>query len=109
MHKQAQIHDASPVIQRRQIQHKDQATISKEEQQVSQEAVPDRHHGNLPIREEACETALDTGGFGGADAEQFLRNQRQASLAGKHEAEDKEGEAFGAVAMHLWQEQVDLG
>jgi hypothetical protein len=109
MHQQAQIHDASPVIQRRQIQHKDQAALSKEKHQVSQEAVPDRHHGNLPIGEEARETALDTGGFGGADAEQFLRDQRQASLAGKHEAEDQEGERFAAMAMHLWQELVDLG
>jgi hypothetical protein len=35
----------------------------KEEQQVSQEAVPDGYHGDLPIREEARQAAFDTGGF----------------------------------------------
>ena len=109
MHEQAQIHDAGAVIEWCQVQHKDQAATSKEEQQVSQEAVPDGHHTNLRIRQEACQTAFDTGGFGGTDAEQFLRNHWQASLAGKHEAEDKEGEGFAAMTMHLWQELVDLG
>jgi hypothetical protein len=109
MHEQSQIHDAGPLIQRCQIQHKDQAAISKEEQQVSQEAGPDGRHDDLFIGEEAREPAFDAGGFGGADAEQFLSNQRQASLARKHESKDKEGERFAAMAMHLWQELVDLG
>ena len=98
MHQQPQIDNAGPVIQRRQIQDKDQAAILKEGQQVSQEAVPDGHHGHLRMSEEARQTAFDARGFGRADAEQFLGNQRQASLAGKHEAEDKEGEGFAAMA-----------
>jgi hypothetical protein len=108
MDEQSQIDDAGPVIQQRQIQHKDQAAISKEGQEVSQEVVPDGHHGNLSICKEARQPAFDAGGFGGADAEQVLRNHWQASLARKHEAQDKEGQGFAAMAMHLWQELVDL-
>lgn len=108
MHEQAQRHHAGSLIQRCQIQHKDQAAILKEAQQVSQEAGPDGRHDDLLIGEEAREPAFDAGGFGGADAEQVLRHHRQAGLAGKHETEDKEGERFAAMAMHLWQELVDL-
>lgn len=108
MHEQSPIHDAGPVIQGRQIEDKGQATISKEEQEVCQEAGPDRRHDNLCIREEAREPTFDTGGFGGTDAQEFLRNHRQASLTGKHEAEDKESERFATMTMHLWQELVDL-
>ena len=41
--------------------------------------------------------------------EQFLGNQWQACLAREHQAKDEEGERFGAMPMHVWEELAQLG
>jgi hypothetical protein len=106
---QPQIHDTSAVIERGRVEHKGQALIAEEGHQVCQEAGPQRHDADVLIREEPCQAAFDPGGGGGTDPQHLFRSQGEASFAGQHEAEDKEGERFGAVTMHVWQELAHLG
>jgi len=108
MDEQSQIHDTGAVIQRRRVQDKRQAFASKKGEQVGQAAGPQGHDGDVFIRQEPCQAALDTGRGGWTNRQQFLGDQRQACLARENQAKAKEGERFGPMPVQVGEELAQL-
>ena len=74
MDQQAQIQHGRALVERRRIQHEDQASIAPEAQELAQQLGPQRDHGDLLIGQKARQAAFDAGRLGRADADQGLRD-----------------------------------
>ena len=108
VHQQPQIQHGRALVQRGRVEHEDQASIAPEGEAVADEAGPERDHEDLLVGQTAGQAAFDAGRRGGADADERLRNPRQARGARQHHTQDTEGQRFAAMPMHLRQEGPQL-
>ena len=108
MDQQPQIQHGRALVQRRRVEHEDQASIAPEGEELAQQVRPQRQHGDLLIGQKARQAAFDAGRLGRADADQRLRDPGQARAPGQHDAQDTEGQRFTAMSMDLRQEGPQL-
>ena len=103
MHQHAEIEHGRALVQRRRVEHEDQASITPEPQELPEQLGPHRDHRELLVGQQARETAFAARRLGGADADEGLCYLGQARGASQHDAQDEEGQRFAAVSMHFRQ------
>jgi hypothetical protein len=108
MDQQTQIQHGRAVVQRRRVEHKDQASSTPEAQERAEQLRPQREHHDLLIGQKPGQAAFDAGRFGGADADERLSDPRQARRASECDAQHTESQRFAAVSMERGQKRPQL-
>jgi hypothetical protein len=108
MDQQPEIQHGRTLVQRRRIQHEDQAALAPEREKLAQQVSPQREHGDLLVRQKARQASFAAGRLGRADADEGLRDLGQARAPGQDHTQDIEGQRFTPMSMHLRQEGPQL-
>jgi hypothetical protein len=71
---QAQIPHGGPLIQRRRVEHEDEALVPPKGEEVADQTRPDRQHMDLGVGQKARQASFDARRLGRTDAAQRLRD-----------------------------------